>query len=162
MTVVTDNMNPDKQRLASSVAMTILLVSFSMLFAAFFLGYAVYRIQNENWPPMGMPTVPLLYPLASTLIIMFSSFTYWRFQRLFFEKAEHLLLKVWLGATILFGFGFVGSQWVLWETMWEQGLNASAGIFPSLIHGFTWLHVGHMALGMISLVWLFLIVYSSG
>ena len=150
-----NQMSPDKQRLASSIAMTILLISFSMLFAVLFLGYAVFRVQNESWPPMGMPHVPLIYPLSSTLLILASSFTYWRFQRLFFEKASLSLLKLWLGITLFFGLAFVGSQWVLWESMWEQGLYVSAGIFPSLIHGFTWVHVAHMALAMFALIFLY-------
>lgn len=151
MEYIRDDIHPDKQRLAASIAMTVLLISFSMLFAALFLGYTVYRVQAEAWPPMGMSRISLFYPLVSTFFILLSSFTYWRFENSFFEKAQAKVMNTWLWATIVLGVGFFVSQWMVWKALWAEGLYVEAGIFPSLIHGFTWIHLAHMALGLILL-----------
>lgn len=141
----------ERSRTAASIAMTIMLVSFSMLFATLFLGYVVFRVQSEFWPPMGMQRVPLFFPLLSTFFIAVSSFTYWRFEKAFFQRLDKRVMKGWLFATIALALGFFYSQWMLWNAMWELDLYVAAGVFPSLLHAFTWIHLAHMGLGLILL-----------
>ena len=43
------------ERDRADLAMTVVLVSFTMLFASLFLMYMVYRVTNSVWPPMGSP-----------------------------------------------------------------------------------------------------------
>ena len=62
----------DGKDVANSIAMVITLVSFTMLFAVFFLGYAIFRLNAQEWPPMGMNKVGLGIPSLSTLIIILS------------------------------------------------------------------------------------------
>ena len=66
-TIVKEDYDPnvEGQKIVSSIAMTIVLISFSMLFASLFMGYAVYRIQNPVWPPMGMQRVPTSVPRSA-------------------------------------------------------------------------------------------------
>ena len=40
------NINYDGKNVANSIAMVITLVSFTMLFAVFFLGYAIFRFNG--------------------------------------------------------------------------------------------------------------------
>ena len=60
----------EKESRKDSIAMTVTLVSFSMLFATLMLGYTVYRFSNQVWPPIGFSQINLLYPIVSTAEIV--------------------------------------------------------------------------------------------
>ena len=137
------------KKVQSNIGMGILLISWSMLFAALFLGYFVFRFSQESWPPMGMPKVSLFWPSVSSLILLASSASYHKFQTLFFggQKEESgLFLKVTFFLSVL----FLGSQFALWHELKISGLYVSAGIFPSLLYGFTWIHAAHVVFGFIA------------
>jgi cytochrome c oxidase subunit 3 len=143
---------------ANSIAMMICLVSFTMLFAVLFLGYAVFRFNALEWPPMGMERVDLFIPSMSTLAIMLSSLTFWGVGSFISDgqkrKAELIgILSLSLGAL------FVGTQFILWETLRSKGIYQGTGIYASLIYGFTWTHVGHMVLAIALKAWLILMVF---
>ena len=139
------------KKVQSNIAMGILLISWSMLFAALFLGYFVFRFSQDAWPPMGMSRVPVFWPSISTLVLALSSYTYWLFQKSYLEGkkeegAQNLVI------TIILAFGFLVMQFQLWSVLKDQGLYANAGIFPSLLYGFTWIHFAHIGLGVPALV----------
>jgi len=142
------------EQLKSSIAMAVALVSFSMLFATLLLGYAVFRFTAESWPPMGMEPVPLTYPFISTVLILVSSVSFHFFQTNFFSKAKSMAKK-WLVLTLVLGFGFMGSQVLLWRQLdHELGYVVETGVFASLIHVFTWVHAAHIVAGLLWLLWL--------
>ncbi len=124
-----------------SVAMLVVLISFSMLFASLLLIYVLFRGQNPIWPPMGMNRVSLFYPVVSTIALVASD--------VFFHlKKPSLKLVGWF-----FAFLFLGSQILLWRQMDGQGLYVSAGIFTSLIYSLTWIHAAHIIAGLLYLFW---------
>lgn len=143
--------SPDKD-LKSSIAMTLTLVSFSMLFAAMLLGYVVIRFNNPIWPPMGMSRVDLFLPTLSTAIIALSSVFYVLFERASFKEGPGKSLYLYL--TLLAGFGFMGIQLRFWDVLKLEGFYTSDGVFPSLIYGMTWTHAGHIVLALALLIWL--------
>ncbi len=143
--------SPDKE-LKSSIAMTLTLVSFSMLFAAMLLGYAVIRFNNPIWPPMGMNKVDLFLPSISTGIIALSSMTYILFERANFKN--QIGKNGFLYLTMFLGFAFMLVQLKFWDALKVQGLYTSDGVFPSLIYGLTWTHAGHIVLALVLLIWL--------
>ncbi len=133
--------------------MTVLLISFGMLFLTLFLGVSVYRLTSDVWPPMGMPKVDLFLPSLSSLVILASSFTYFKFHSLF--KLNGLLKKslfFWF-ATLVFAFSFLAIQFLFWTKIHAQGLLVSAGLYPSLIHALTWIHAAHIVMGILALLW---------
>lgn len=138
---------PQKE-LVSSVSMLVTLISFSMLFATLFLGFALYRVSNDVWPPMGMEKVNLLIPSISTLIIFLSSLSYWLFEK----NQDSQKAKGYLFLTFLLGFGFLISQIYLWKGLNAKGLYVGSGIYPSILHAFTWVHAAHLLLGLFSLI----------
>lgn len=145
----------DGEQIKSSIAMSVLLVSFGMLFATMMLGYAAYRVTSETWPPMGMDRVPLFYPVISTLIILLSSLTYVLFERAFFE-ADKEKAKLFLLSTIVLGLAFMASQFLLWNQMiHELGYVVESGIFASLLHALTWVHAAHIVGALLWLLYLF-------
>ncbi len=147
------NINYDGKNVANSIAMVITLVSFTMLFAVFFLGYAIFRFNAQEWPPMGMDKVSLGIPSLSTLIIALSSVTLMIVEGAIKQGDKKKAKYIGLISLIL-GFGFIGSQFTLWESLRDRGIFQGTGIYASLIYGFTWTHVGHMVLAVILKLWL--------
>lgn len=137
----------------SSITMIVLLISFSMLFGTLFLGYMVYRVRATVWPPMGMNDLSLLYPLISTVIILFSSLSYFLFENKFNSK-ELSGAKKYLTISVIFGIGFCVSQFMVWRDLALRGISQSSGIFGSMLYGFTWIHIAHVAVAIILLLWL--------
>lgn len=136
-----------QRELSSSVSMVVALISFSMLFATLFLGYAISRVSNDIWPPMGMDRVNLLLPSISTALIVLSSLSYY-----FFEKFQDIAIgkaKALLVLTGILGSGFLISQLYLWQSLKEHGYYVAFGIYPSVIYAFTWTHAAHLILGLI-------------
>lgn len=128
-----------------SIAMVFVLVSFSMLFATLFLGYAALRSSAPVWPPMGMDKLPMALPILSTAFISASSLTWMMFERTFKTG--------WVLSTLALGLAFTASQFGLWNELSHQGILAGTGVFASVIYSFTWIHVAHIAMGIILLMW---------
>lgn len=135
----------------SNISMIVTMVSFTMLFATMFLGYALYRLTSETWPPMGMESVPLGLPVLSTAIIAISSIAFWMYEK---SYANSEAKSSWLWATGALGSLFLISQLMLWSSLQASGLYASSGIFGSIIYAFTWVHSAHILMGLGALVWL--------
>ena len=148
-----ENNNIEEAKFTSSLAMTVALVSWSMLFATLFLGYAVYRLSASVWPPMGFEKISLLYPALSTAVIALSSWTMWRTQSSY-QMNQLSRFKWMLNLTIFLGVMFFVLQLVLWRNLNLEGLYVQSGIFASILHGFTWIHAGHVVLGFLGLLYL--------
>lgn len=133
------------ERITSSIGMMVAIISFGMLFAALFLGFAVFRINTPVWPPMGIKRPDLLVPSISTLIIALSSFFIEKFSRSLNTGPSS---RGAFFISLILGILFFGSQFYLWSDLHSQGLFASSGIFGSLIYAFTWIHAGHMVLAL--------------
>ena len=98
----------EKDKLRSSLAMTIVLISFSMLFATLFLGYALYRSSATTWPPMGLERISLTIPLISTALLILSSFTLNR-AREAFDLDKKTNFKSFFLVTLILAIGFFGA-----------------------------------------------------
>ncbi len=136
----------------SSVAMTVTLISFTMMFASLFLGYFIFRFNAPVWPPVELTDLPKALPLISTLVLGLSSFTYWMMEKNIFSDAQKGKI-FWLLTTAL-GIAFLGCQWMLWADLKASGILVTNGILPSMLYAFTWLHAAHIVLGLIGLFWL--------
>ncbi|EPZ50422.1 cytochrome c oxidase, subunit III [Bacteriovorax sp. BAL6_X] len=153
MNQVMSNKELEARKITSSIAMIVLLVSFTMLFASMLLGYSVYRLTVDVWPPMGMPRIPLTIPVVSTIVIALSSVTLVLFESAF-NKQNTKAMRLYFALTYLLGLGFMFVQWQLWNSMAAMGLQASGGVFPSLFYALTWTHAAHIVLGLIALLFL--------
>lgn len=140
--------NQEMQLVQNSVAMTVTLCSFAMLFATMFLGYFLVRSSVSVWPPVEIQGMPQGLPFFSTLVMLLSSVTYY-----FFEHKEQGR-KINFLLTIVLGLAFLVSQWLLWGSLEDTGILVSDGMVPSMVYAFTWLHAAHIALALLLLVWL--------
>lgn len=136
-----------------AVGMTVLLVSFAMLFATLLLGYIVFRLTTDTWPPQGLARIPLTLPTISTLIIGVSSVFFMNFEKAF--MANQLgKMRAFFGLTMGLGLGFMLVQLELWNSMKEMGLWVSGGAYPSLFYSLTWIHAAHIVMALVSLLFL--------
>ncbi|EQC43212.1 cytochrome c oxidase subunit 3 [Bacteriovorax sp. Seq25_V] len=139
------------KKIVSSIGMIVLLISFTMLFATLLLGYVVFRMTSEVWPPMGIQRISLVLPTISTIIIALSSLTYFNFEKSY--KAKELKnAKLNFALTFLAGLAFMFVQVTLWQSMKLQGLYVTGGIFPSMFYALTWVHAAHIVMAIFALL----------
>lgn len=143
----------EHRKLQVSIGGTVILVSFAMLFATLFLGYAIYRFSNKTWPPEGFGNISVLMPSISSLFILLSS-VFLEYSHKSFLKNNLISMGLFWRLTILAGLLFVGSQFMVWNSLNKLGIFYNSGILGSILHGFTWIHVAHVFLGLISLLML--------
>jgi cytochrome c oxidase subunit 3 len=145
--MTTKAQNTQLQSLRNSVAMTVTLISFGMMFASLFLGYFLARFNAPVWPPVEIENMPQLLPFLSTLVMALSSFTYFKLEKTENKKTYWLL-------TVVLGLAFLGSQFTLWGALAQSGILVSNGNVPSMVYAFTWLHAAHIGLALLLLGWL--------
>ena len=139
-------------KIISSVAMSVTLVSFGMLFLTLMMAFALYRFTAPIWPPAGMDRPSLLIPSISTFLIALSSYLFIVFQK---NIEKGITDKRNLFFVLILGLGFMISQFIFWNQLKTHGIYASSGIFPSIIYSFTWIHAAHIVAGLGLLAWLF-------
>lgn len=145
--MMTNTHQNQEKLMQHSIAMTVTLISFGMLFASLFLGYFLVRFNAPTWPPVEIQGMPKLLPFLSTLVIGLSSLTYYLMEK----RAEKGLY--W---NLTFGLGivFLVLQSLLWSALKDTGILISNGQVPSMVYGFTWIHAGHIVMGLLTLLWL--------
>lgn len=146
--MMTNTQIQQEKMLQSSIAMTVTLISFGMLFASLFLGYFLVRFNAPVWPPVEIQGMPKLIPFLSTIAMALSSWSYFQL-----EKKEETRGGYW---KLTFGLGvlFLVSQWKLWGALKERGIFVANGQVPSMVYAWTWIHAGHIVLGLLGLLWL--------
>ncbi|MBC7428311.1 MAG: cytochrome c oxidase subunit 3 [Bacteriovorax sp.] len=139
-------------KVISSVAMVVALISFGMLFLTLMMSFALYRFTAPVWPPAGMEKPSLLIPSISTFLIILSSLAYFSFEK---KTAKGLIDKQGLMITLILGSSFMVSQAIFWNQLKSHGIFVSSGIFASVMYAFTWIHAAHIVMALVLLVWLY-------
>lgn len=134
------------------LAMTVAIISWSMLFATLLLGYFVYRFSQTVWPPLGVATIPMLLPNISLLVVVASSVSLF-FATKFMLQKKYIPMRRLNIVTLILGFVYMISQFRFWETLNDLNLFSSTNIFGSILHGFTWIHAGHMVCALVAMIW---------
>lgn len=150
-TILLDTTENDMVVQNHKLAMTVAIISWSMLFATLLLGYFVFRFSQTVWPPLGINELPLLLPNLSLMVVLASSMTFFLALRCYKTK-NYKLLRLFNGLTLLLGFAYMLIQFKFWESLNAMNLLSSSNIFASILHGFTWIHAGHMVFALIALI----------
>ena len=123
----------------------IFLCSESVIFLAFFSGYAVLKLSALNWLPEGVEGLEWRTPLLNTIVLVSSSFTMVAAEH--FKAKENLWLfrAFWL-LTMAMGAYFLVGQAVEW-----RGLNFgfTSGTFGGTFYLLTGFHGLHVATGIL-------------
>jgi heme/copper-type cytochrome/quinol oxidase subunit 3 len=143
--------NPEHR--TSMVGMMAFLGSWVMVFAALFFSFLFFRIRASEWPPNGLPPLPLTIPVVLTSIILLSSVTF-RMSVVAMRKRQSERFGKLLTGTLLLGTSFFALQsYYLWA-MWEDGLRLSDGVYGAFFYFLTAFHALHVLVALILLAWL--------
>lgn len=118
----------------------IFLCSESIIFLAFFSGYAVLKITAPEWLPAGVDGLEVKMPLINTIVLVSSSFVAYFAERYLHKGNLPGFRIVWI-ITMLMGAYFVYGQYVEWSGL---TFSLSSGVFGGtfyLLTGFHGLHV---------------------
>jgi cytochrome c oxidase subunit 3 len=136
------------------MGMVIFLASWAMMFAAIFFAYAFVRVRATRWPPLGMPSLPVLLPLVNTVVIAASSAVL-QWGLVATRRGRAKALGPTGLVTLVLGVVFVALQLMLWRSLHEAGLRPdNGGAYGSVLYGLTWLHAAHVVVGLFGLLWL--------
>ena len=120
--------------------MVIFLISESLIFFAFFVGYAVFKQSSPVWLPEGVEGLEVRGPLLFTVILVSSSFVAWFAERALAARQLWRFRALWL-LTMAMGTVFLVGQAIEWAGL-PFGLRS--GVFGGsfyLLTGFHGLHV---------------------
>lgn len=141
------------RELTSAIGMVVALSAFAMLFACLFFMYAGLRSQALAWPPPGLPSLPVLLPLANTGVIAASSAMLWRAgEDLAHGRQARATAMLW--AAFVLGALFVALQVVLWRGLWQVGITLRTGALGTVVYALTSLHALHVVGGLVALAFL--------
>ena|SRR5579871_1811565 len=133
------------------LGMVIFLASWAMLFAAIFFAYGFVRTQLNQWPPEGLPVLPVAWPGVNTVLLAASS-ALLQFGVVSIRGGAVKRLGPLLVGSFLFGLAFLVSQALLWRALGAAGLKAdTGGPYASVFYGLTWFHAAHVAVGLFGL-----------
>ena len=123
----------------------IFLCSESVIFLAFFSGYAILRLSALDWLPAGVDGLEWRMPLINTVVLVSSSLT--------MVVAEHFKdkNKIWLFRgfwllTMAMGAYFLYGQAVEWSGL---KFGVTSGTFGSTFYLLTGFHGLHVATGIL-------------
>ncbi len=120
--------------------MVIFLLSESIIFLAFFAGYAVLKSSSPVWLPEGVEGLEVREPLINTVILVSSSFVAYFAERALRSQNLWGFRALW-GLTMAMGAYFVFGQAVEWAGL---PFSLQSGIYGGsfyLLTGFHGLHV---------------------
>jgi cytochrome c oxidase subunit 3 len=134
------------------LGMMVALVSWAMMFAALFLSYLLLRAQQQTWPPLGTPPLPMAMGVLNTGILLASSATFAWAARQVARQRQHRFVGGLIASTVL-GFGFLALQLLLWQQTHTAGLGLRQ-IFGGLFYLLSWFHAAHIVGGLAAMIWL--------
>ena len=130
----------------------IFLCSESIIFFAFFAGYAILKLTAPAWYPEDVNGIAVRMPLINTIILVSSSFVIYFAERCLHKKNLWGFRFVWFLTMVMGGY-FVYGQYVEWS---ELNFNLSSSVFGSMFYLLTGFHGLHVIAG-ISLMGLMLV-----
>jgi cytochrome c oxidase subunit III len=138
---------------SARLGMFLLLAAESMLFGGLIGAFLVFRFGSREWPPTGMPHLPVAVTALNSVVLFASCVPMMRALRAIRRNDRHGLRQGLL-LTSLLGVLFLAIQGAEWVRLVGYGLRISSGPYGSTFYtliGFHGLHV----LGAV--VWLLLI-----
>lgn len=129
----------------SKFGFIVFLLSESVIFLSFFVGYTVFKMNNADWYPPGVDHLDTKDPRINTLVLVSSSFVIYVAERYLHDK------KLWgfrafLLATMAMGGYFLYGQAVEWSNL---SFGLTSGTFGGLFYLLTGFHGLHVLTGIL-------------
>ena len=123
----------------------IFLCSESIIFLAFFTGYAVLKLTSPEWLPQGVNGLELKMPLINTIVLVSSSFVAYIAERYLHKSNLWGFRIAWL-LTMIMGSYFVYGQYIEWS---ELDFGLDSGVFGGTFYLLTGFHGLHVITGIL-------------
>ncbi|MBE9112095.1 heme-copper oxidase subunit III [Nodosilinea sp. LEGE 07298] len=123
----------------------VFLLSESVIFLSFFIGYTVYKTNITDWLPAGVEGLEVREPLINTIVLVSSSFVIYFAER--FLRKENLwgFRAFWL-LTMAMGSFFLYGQAVEWMGL---PFGFTDGVFGGTFYLLTGFHGLHVMTGVL-------------
>lgn len=123
----------------------VFLISESVIFFSFFVGYIVYKSSATTWLPTGLEGLEIREPLLNTIVLVSSSFVIYGAER--FLQRENLwgFRALWL-LTMAMGSYFLWGQAVEWSSL---SFGLTDGVFGGTFYLLTGFHGLHVLTGVL-------------
>ncbi len=124
----------------SKFGFIVFLLSESVIFLSFFVGYIVYKTTTTDWYPPGVTGLETREPLINTIVLVSSSFVIYVAERYLHDK-KLWGFRIFLLTTMAMGSYFLFGQAVEWRSL---PFTYQSGLFGGtffLLTGFHGLHV---------------------
>jgi cytochrome c oxidase subunit 3 len=125
--------------------MIIFLCSESVIFLAFFAGYAVLKLSSPVWLPVGVEGLEVRSPLINTIILVSSSFVAYFAERQLQRGSLWGFRALWL-LTMAMGAYFVAGQAIEWRGL---AFSLHDGVFGGTFYLLTGFHGLHVITGIL-------------
>ncbi|MBE9069452.1 heme-copper oxidase subunit III [Leptolyngbya cf. ectocarpi LEGE 11479] len=123
----------------------IFLLSESVIFISFFVGYAVYKTTAVNWLPPGIEGLEIREPAINTVVLVSSSFVIYFAERYLHAKNLWGFRAFWL-LTMAMGSYFLYGQAVEWSGL---DFGITDGLFGGTFYLLTGFHGLHVLTGVL-------------
>lgn len=121
------------------------LLSESVIFLSFFVGYIVYKTTAIDWYPPGVTGLDVEAPRVNTIILVSSSFVIYVAERYLHDK-KLWGFRLFLLATIAMGSYFLYGQAVEWRSL---SFGFTSGLFGGTFYLLTGFHGLHVLTGIL-------------
>ncbi len=127
------------------------ILSFSVLFAASITAYLFIRLNQTNWPPEGMPSMPITMWLSTFLIIGCSMLLQLGLSNI--RNGRPSFLKTSLLATLVLAVVFLINQVASWLPLIQANIVGQANVYTFTFFMLIGLHALHLLGGVIPLAY---------
>jgi len=135
--------------------MVLFIASEVMLFGGLLAAYWFLRSQAGTWPPVGQEErVAKGLGLLLTFVLISSS-VFAHMGIIGIQKGNQGLFKFGIAMAIVLGTVFIGGQIYEWFHLFDEGLNATSGVYGSTFFLITGFHGSHVIAGLLMLAYTF-------
>ncbi|MBW4515678.1 MAG: heme-copper oxidase subunit III [Timaviella obliquedivisa GSE-PSE-MK23-08B] len=129
----------------SKFGFVVFLLSESVIFLSFFVGYVVYKTMAIDWYPEGVTGLEVSAPRINTIVLVSSSFIIYVAERYLHDK-KLWGFRLFLVATIAMGSYFLYGQAVEWRSL---TFGFTSGLFGGTFYLLTGFHGLHVLTGIL-------------
>jgi cytochrome c oxidase subunit III len=123
----------------------VFLLSESVIFLSFFVGYIVYKTSVPDWLPLGVTGLEIRDPAINTVVLVSSSFVIYIAERFLHAKNLWGFRVFWL-LTMAMGSYFLYGQAVEWRSL---PFGFTDGLFGGTFYLLTGFHGLHVLTGVL-------------
>lgn len=129
----------------SKFGFIVFLLSESIIFLSFFVGYIVYKTTVSDWLPAGVSGLETREPAINTVILVSSSFVIYVAER-YLHDQKLWGFRLFLLATMAMGSYFLYGQAVEWQGL---AFGFTDGVFGGTFYLLTGFHGLHVLTGIL-------------